>query len=77
MDHLKKKETVDGYTFVLSEENEFYECRGEICYDDDHDETPEPALWEAAQKLAKKLKAEGASYADVEHSEKGWVEVTF
>ena len=77
MEHLKKKERVDGFTFTLNKEAECYECRGAVMYDDEHDEMPEPALWEAAKKLAKKLKLEGASYAEAEHSEKGWVEVTF
>ena len=25
-----------------------YECRGEVMYDDDHDQMPEPELWSAA-----------------------------
>lgn len=77
LDHLKPKEKVDGFVFKLDKENECYECRGAVMYDDENDEMPEPKLWKAAKKLAKKLKAEGASYADYEHSEKGWVEVTF
>jgi len=44
-------------------------------YDDDHDEMPEPALWEAALKLEKQLTDEGLK-CDANHSEKGWVEVT-
>jgi hypothetical protein len=43
-------------------------------YDDDHDETPEPELWDAALKLESKLIADGEN-ACASHSEKGWVEV--
>jgi len=73
---LKKKVTVDGYTFSLHEDENFYDCRGEIMYDDEHDETPEPGLWDAAYKLCEQLKKNGFPNADYEHSEKGWVEVT-
>ena len=52
-----------------------FECRGSICYDDDHDETPEPKLWEAALLLEKMLSHEGLK-AEANHSEKGWVEVS-
>ncbi len=38
---MKSKETIDGYTFEYNEEHKFYECRGEVCYDDEHDEMPE------------------------------------
>lgn len=71
---MNKKETIDGYTFKYDSENEIYECRGDLCYDDEHDEMPEPGLWKAAHKLASKLKTQGVN-AEVEHSEKGWVEV--
>jgi len=74
---LKERVTVDGYTFNLQQDESFYDCRGEVMYDDEHDQTPEPGLWKAAQKLAKQLKENGYSKADYEHSEKGWVEVTF
>lgn len=66
--------TIDGYTFRYDSEDNFYECRGMVCYDEEHDEMPEPGLWRAAHKLAKKLKSQGKD-ADVEYSEKGWVEV--
>ena len=69
---------VDGYEFeFVSQDNgndEFYQCRGEVMYDDDHDETPEPGLWRAAIKLETKLIADGEK-AEADHSEKGWVEV--
>ena len=71
---MNKKETIDGYTFNYDSEDKFYECRGDLCYDDEHDEMPEPGLWRAAHKLANKLKDQGID-AEVEHSEKGWVEV--
>ena len=71
---MSKEETIDGYTFEYNSENNFYECRGAICYDDEHDETPEPGLWEAAHKLSIKLKNKVID-SEVEHSEKGGVEV--
>lgn len=71
---MNKEETIDGYTFDYNSEDKFYECRGDLCYDDEHDEMPEPGLWRAAHKLANKLKDQGID-TEVEHSEKGWVEV--
>ena len=44
-------------------------------YDDDHDQMPEPSLWDAAVKLGTILTKDGLD-VDVNHSEKGWVEVT-
>ena len=52
----------------------FYQCRGAMYYDDDHDQVPEPSLWQAAIALTKQLRKEGFE-AEPEHSEKGWVEV--
>ena len=63
--------TINGYSFKFDTDNEMYECRGDICYDDEHDETPEPGLWIAANKLADRL---GERW-QAEHSEKGWCEV--
>ena len=69
---MKKFEVIDGYTFKYSSENKMYECRGEVCYDDEHDETPERGLWRAALKLENALIRKGIA-AEAEHSEKGWV----
>ncbi len=66
--------TIDGYTFEYNKEHNFYECRGEVCYDDEHDEVPEEGLWIAALKLNDILTNQGFD-CEVEHSEKGWVEV--
>ena len=71
---MEKSRTIDGYTFEYNEECKMYECRGDVCYDDEHDEIPEEELWSAAIKLEKELKSEGIE-AEVEYSEKGWVEV--
>ena len=71
---MNKKETINGYTFEYKEEHEFYECRGDVCYDDEHDEIPEEGLWNAACKLKQKLNKQGID-TEVEYSEKGWVEV--
>tara|TARA_R110002050_G_scaffold41542_1_gene100702 strand:- start:137 stop:382 length:246 start_codon:yes stop_codon:yes gene_type:complete len=70
---------VNGWDFeYVSQDNgddQFYQCRGEVMYDDEHDQIPEPALWNAALKLEKELTEEGYR-CDANHSEKGWVEVT-
>ena len=63
------------FTFNYCGGNTMYECRGAVMYDDEHDETPEPGLWSAAMKLEAELISEG-HYAEANHSEKGWVEVT-
>jgi len=65
---------IDGYVFKFDESNSMYECRGETCYDDEHDEVPEPGLWKATVKLEKYLTDIGYQ-AEAEHSEKGWCEV--
>ena len=69
---------VNGWNFELIDNNVddvFYQCRGEVMYDDDHDQIPEPSLWRAAEKLEEILTKDGLNvYAG--HSEKGWVEVT-
>jgi len=66
--------TVNGYTFKYDQDNSMYECRGRVCYDDEHDEVPEEKLWNAALKLEEILREKGID-ADREYSEKGWVEV--
>ena len=70
---------INGWDFeFVSQDNgndTFYQCRGEVLYDDEHDQIPEPSLWSAAIKLEAKLIEEGYN-ADANHSEKGWVEVT-
>ena len=65
---------IDGRVFEWIDEMNAYQCRGEVMYDDEHDQIPEPALWDAAEKLVVRLKEEG-HFAQAEHSEKGWVEV--
>ena len=77
---MRNNRRIDGYDFEwVSDGNGYsdegyYQCRGEVCYDDDHDEQPEPELWRAAIKLETKLIADGEK-AEANHSEKGWVEV--
>ena len=70
--------TVNGRDFELVEndvDDVFYQWRGEVMYDDEHDEMPEPRLWRAAERLEEILTKDGLKvYAG--HSEKGWVEVT-
>ena len=75
---LKQDVRINGWDFEYVENDHddiFYQCRGEVMYDDEHDQMPEPALWRAAEELEKQLTDEGIKcYAG--HSEKGWVEVT-
>ena len=70
---------VNGWDFEYVSQDDgndqFYQCRGEVMYDDEHDQIPEPALWDAALKLEKQLTEEGFR-CDADHSEKGWVEVS-
>lgn len=69
--------TIDYWMFELRgypPSDYFYECRGALMYDQDHDETPEPDLWRAAGKLAEILTRDGLK-VERTHSEKGWVEV--
>jgi len=70
---------VNGWDFEYVSQDDgndqFYQCRGEVMYDDEHDQIPEPALWNAALKLEKELTEEGYR-CDANHSEKGWVEVS-
>ncbi len=75
---MKQEVRINGWDFEYVEndyDDKFYQCRGEVMYDDEHDETPEPALWNAAVELEKQLTDEGVK-CEVGHSEKGWVEVT-
>jgi hypothetical protein len=70
---------VNGWDFEYVSQDDgndqFYQCRGEVMYDDEHDQIPEPALWNAALKLEEQLTEEGYK-CDANHSEKGWVEVS-
>ncbi len=69
------KRRTNGYTFEFNKDADLYECRGRMCWDDEHDETPEPGLWSAALELCSDLRQEIGGDWNVEHSEKGWVEV--
>jgi len=76
---MKENVRVDGWDFEYVSQDDgndqFYQCRGEVMYDDEHDQIPEPSLWNAALKLEKELTEEGYR-CDANHSEKGWVEVS-
>jgi hypothetical protein len=76
---MKDNIRVNGWDFEYVSQDDgndqFYQCRGEVMYDDEHDQIPEPALWNAALKLEEQLTEEGYK-CDANHSEKGWVEVT-
>ena len=75
---LANRCTVDGWDFELVNQDDgndvFYQCRGEVIYDDYHDQMPEPSLWRAAEKLEDMLIKDGLNVC-ANHSEKGWVEV--
>ena len=69
---------MNGWDFELvnnDADDIFYQCRGEVVYDDEHDEIPEPSLWRAARELEEILTKDGLNVY-IDHSEKGWVEVT-
>ena len=53
---MEKYKTIDNWRFEWNQEHEFYECQGAICHDNEHDEIPEPELWEAALELEQELK---------------------
>jgi len=76
---MKDNIRVNGWDFEYVSQDggndQFYQCRGEVMYDDEHDQVPEPALWNAALKLEKELAEEGY-ICGANHSEKGWVEVS-
>ncbi len=75
---MERVRRIKGYEFEFVDQgpdDRFYQCRGDVYYDDEHDEIPEPGLWEAALELEQQLKDDGY-VADANHSEKGWVEVT-
>ena len=67
--------TIKGYKFKWDSDNDMFESRGSVHYDDYHDEAPEPELWEAAELLERMLLSEGF-VAEANYSEKGWVEVS-
>ena len=74
---LSKKVNRRGFEWELidqGDDDKFYQCRGEVIYDDEHDQIPEPALWAAAHELSAMLLNNGV-HSNVSHSEKGWVEV--
>ena len=74
---MKENRRVRGYEFEFINDGVegFFQCRGQVHYDDDHDEQPEPGLWLAALELESDLIIEGYK-ADAGYSEKGWCEVT-
>ncbi len=69
---------VNGWNFEFVSQDDgndqFYQCRGAVMYDDEHDQIPEPSLWKASLILEKQLNQEGYN-CEASHSEKGWVEV--
>jgi len=74
MKELISDRIVQGYRFNWVEEHEMFECRGQVHYDEEHDEMAEPKLWKAALLLERMLNSEGKK-AEANYSEKGWVQV--
>lgn len=72
---MRNKIRLDGFVFEYQEDGNYYEARGRVCYDDEHDEIPEPKLWDACDKLVELIKLEHNLNAEKSHSEKGWVEI--
>tara|TARA_R110002153_G_scaffold6860_1_gene31090 strand:- start:622 stop:867 length:246 start_codon:yes stop_codon:yes gene_type:complete len=75
---LDKCVKVNGWNFNLVGDDGaelYYQCRGAIMHDDEHDEVPEQDLMNAAFELQGMLECQGIK-AEADHSEKGWVEVT-
>lgn len=59
---LKENITVNGWDFELVENDVndvFYQCRGEVVYDDEPNEMPEPSFRRAAGKLEEILTNSG------------------
>lgn len=74
LENFKTKQLINGWQFEFNEEHNWFECRGPVNYDDEHDEIPDSNLWKAACELTEKLKRSGLK-ASPQYSEKGWVEV--
>jgi len=77
---MRSNERIGGWDFQWNPSDRgasigYYDCRGNVHYDEEHDEIPDPSLWKAAMKLEAELFDEGF-IAEAGHSEKGWVEVT-
>jgi hypothetical protein len=72
MAELERFRPVSNFTFKMVEGR--YECRGDIYYDDEHDQVPEPSLQTAALKLREQLKSEGHEF-EIVFGDKGWIEL--
>ena len=74
---MKRSIRVDGENFIFefNKDIDMYECRGRVCYDEEHDEVPEEKLWKAAKELVSDLRQEIGGDWNAGYSEKGWVEV--
>ena len=66
---------VNGYNWEWNKDLQSYDCRGDVCHDEEHDECPDPDLWRSGKALVKSLKEEGFKKAFQTFSEKGWQEV--
>ena len=52
---MEDRRRVNKWTFNWNEDCNCYEARGEVMYDDEHDEMPEPSLLQAAYDVAEEL----------------------
>ena len=75
IDDLPIKILKNGFTFKFNLKNNFYECKGDICHDEDGGEIPEASLFGTAVLISWMLKIKFGVDSEATHSEKGWVEV--
>jgi hypothetical protein len=71
---MERIRNIDSWEFEWNEDIQGYECRGPLTYNDDHDEVADNSLWKAAERLRQQLQDDGY-VAELNYSEKGWVEV--
>lgn len=75
LEDLPIKIVKNGFTFKLNLKHNLYECKGDICHDEDGDEIPEASLFGTAVLISWMLKIKFGVDSKATHSEKGWVEV--
>ena len=55
---MKQDTRINGWDFEYVEndhEDRFFQCRGDVMYDDDHDEMPEPGAGEASMLVPRSI----------------------
>jgi len=69
---LLEDREIKGWHFEWNKEDSYYQCRGSVCYDEDHDEIPEQSLIAAAMQLELNLVLAGYD-TDLQYGEKGYI----